>query len=345
MLEVSDPEPRFVVIDSNLVRSGSSYACRALDFLRERGATSVHTVVLTHMHQDHYSGLELILKSFDVERLVIPPMFSANDAVCRRQLDKAKKKLQRQVSLTDDDAIVKPALSLAAILKFIRQNKDKVEEATGRNNVFQIPGASNLELRAHLPLKGIKGQIHAWFENGSAYDNFPHLNDSSIALSVRYRGHNLLLTGDSTRSQWEEHRRLSKRDGVVCLEADLLKAPHHGSKDNNNDSVYDYLLNPEKRCHVFVSSNGRSHPHDEFFALVAARKIQPHCTNLAIQCTAPNVERFPPMSGIPAAARAFIEHYDVDSAPIPCQGDITLRIDDQGDLTIANSTNRPCIYS
>ncbi|HEY2405223.1 MAG TPA: MBL fold metallo-hydrolase [Polyangiaceae bacterium] len=345
VVEVNDEERRVIVVDCNVVRYGGVKRNRTVELLEQLKIKTIDLAVVTHFHRDHCSGFNDIFKNFDVRRLMVPPFLSENQKLFKALRRQVADRLRRSVALTDDGDINDAALGLASVLKFIATQQSRVEEGSGKNGVIGVQGAGQLEIRTHLPLKAMKAILQGLMRGDSDLDTLADVNDSSVVLSLEYRGHTVVLGADSTLGQWTEHRRQMERDGVLSLNADALKVPHHASKHNSNESIYKYLLGDDTAGKfVFVSANGKSHPHDEFFDLVVRLGLQPRCTNLASQCFGANVVRWVPMKDIPPEAAAFITHYPIESAPIQCQGDIVLEIDDNGRTQVSNSTGRGCVY-
>lgn len=169
------------------------------------------------------------------------------------------------------------------------------------------------------------------------------MNDSSIAFKLNCFGHNILLTGDSTKSQWMAHKIQMARDIILNLNVDCLKIPHHGSKDNNTNDLYNYFFNSNKfPKYTFTSADGLRHPDKEFFELVTKFDLIPYCTNLSQFCLPPNVLRFESMKDIPNINHPFLINY-IEKKPIPCQGDLHIRLTSK-EIRIRNSTGIPCIF-
>ncbi len=171
------------------------------------------------------------------------------------------------------------------------------------------------------------------------------MNDSSIAFCLNCYGHKILLTGDSTFTQWREHKRQMSWDNITNLKINSLKAPHHGSKYDNNEELYEYCFdfneNREAK-HLFISADGIRHPDKEVFDLINKFELIPHCTNFSKHCLPPSVVQFKPMTDIPKKMRTFLLNY-AEKLAIPCQGDILLSISDS-EIKITNSSGMPCIY-
>ncbi len=268
-----------------------------------------------------------------------------NNVVLSLNEEKLRDKIKEIRNLTADEVVNSYIKSLAYLIHYITNNEEKVEEAIGKEQVFRVPELDEFTGTIFLPLAKIKGILQQKIETGNfELDAFPTMNDASIALKIDFLGKKILFTGDSTLPVWLEHKRQMDRDGIDNLDIDFLKVSHHGSRENNTDELYEYIFkNFDTLKHVFVSANGISHPHDEFWMLVSKYNLKPYCTNLSKQCMGKNVEKLIPQDKIPKEFRTFIEKYEITSLPIPCQGNITLTIDSTG-CEIRGSTNVPCIY-
>jgi len=96
------------------------------------------------------------------------------------------------------------------------------------------------------------------------------VNDCSIGVRVTRGAFHMLLPGDAETDE-EEWWTGTHRD---LLEADILKAGHHGS-DNATDSAWLAVVRPRV---VVISANGRQHPFADVLALLAARSLPVYCT-------------------------------------------------------------------
>ncbi len=338
-----DNPPHFAVIDCNLNLSRKESEPKAYAYLMQRQVKELDTVVLTHLHKDHFTGLEFFLKNFDVRVFRIPPFLSRNDKVYDGVIKKLSGKIEEEIRRSTDPFVFRPARSLAAILAYVSNNEDKVEEAVGKNNAIKLCG---FDASISLPLPRIKGQLHAkLLSQGSTSNTFPEMNDASVVVTVEHGGHRVTLAGDSTIDQWAEHERQMDRDRITSLETTVLKVPHHGSRHNNNARLYGYLLKKPIAGRVtIVSANGSTHPHDEYFQLVHQFGLEPYCTSLAEQCRNPNLIRLSGQTQLPPDARPFVDNYKSEGPSIACQGDVTVEIDSNGLKKVSGSTGNVCVY-
>jgi len=341
---VDEDQKKYIVIDSCRTGESPNRINPAFEFLKSRNVSVINALVITHFHTDHFTGIEEFLNGFEIKKLFIPPVFSENTTKFNTQIKHFKARAKELYERSDDELIRGKSFSLAHLLVYLSRNWEKVEELKGRENKFRVPDMSEISGWIYLPLPLIKGALRSKIIEGDFdIDNYSEANDHSAAIRIDYENRKVLFGGDSNPARWKEHARQMKRDDVVNLESEFLKVPHHGSKHNNTSEIYKYILDrTETRNIVFVSANGISHPHDEFFKLIEDLNIKPYCTNLSPQC----IKQIIPLrkkKEIPQHAEAFIQNYTQELKPYPCQGDICLSINSSS-YSIKTSSHLPCPY-
>ncbi len=336
-------QSRFVLIDCNSRMRDGALHCPPFEYLKLRGVSKIDALVITHLHADHYFGVHLILDSFSVGKIVVPPFISQNDRIFREVVEQYKRKLRDAVARSSSSTIGARALSLARLLAFICENEDLVQEGKGPESILRFAGISTFEARVLLPHKRIKGLLNEQLRTGKFdLDSYPGWNDASLAILLEVEGVRILLGGDSTLPQWNEHMRQMKRDGKSSWDVVVLKAPHHGSDHNNTAALINYLygVNPEEPAAILVSANGRSHPGSKFYQLVKESGLTPYCTNLSTSCADQALED---LDNFPAEMRQFLMHYPVNRGSARCQGDVVVRVNN-GRAELFNTTGHPCVY-
>jgi beta-lactamase superfamily II metal-dependent hydrolase len=344
VVELVDGDKKaYIVIDCNVVGEGEAAINRAYEFLKKKNVKVLDALVVTHLHRDHYTGIEDFL-NFQIEKIIIPPFLSQNSETINKRVHALKNKIIELVERGPDALIGRQALSLAALIEYMSSNEDKVFEAVGPSQELRIKSFTHPIGKILLPLAKIKGLIGQAIESGDyELDTFKQMNDSSVVLSLEIGEQRVVLGGDATRSQWLEHKRVMARDSVDTIGATALKVPHHGSKYDNVKETYSYIFDKSEGRFACVSANGKHHPDDEFFALATEAKLQPYCTNLAGQCVGESVVNISGVLKLKKEFRTFAVNYEFEDPPTSCQGDITLEIDASG-IKIFNSTGNGCIY-
>lgn len=333
---------KYVVIDSNLIKRNGQFINPAYELLKSKNIEKISTLIVSHFHKDHYNGVEHLLNNFDIDKVVMPPILSTKSNIYNKTIRKYAASVRDLANRSANKETFQQAISLAFLLYYLTNNEDKIEEAAGHELILRFPDIPETAL-VYLPLKKIKGVLQQKIASDSFDPNFfPEMNDASIAFILDCFGHKILFSSDSTYNQWREHKSIMLKNGINNLGIDLLKVPHHGSKNNNNKDLYSYFFkNNANKKDIFISANGIKHPDKELFSLIEEFNLSPHCTNLSALCLG-NVVQFRQMSDIPRAVRPFIIHY-VEQVPQPCQGDILLNITGSG-IEISSSTGNQCIY-
>lgn len=98
-------------------------------------------------------------------------------------------------------------------------------------------------------------------------------NDSSVVLRIEYAGRSVLLTGDA-----ETRAEESMIAAGLDLQADILKAGHHGSRGSSSAEFLDRVA-PSLAILSCGRLNHFGHPHEELLKRLADRKIAIHRTD------------------------------------------------------------------
>lgn len=329
-------EDSFALIDSNIYKSDPP----ALTKLSQLGCTKLNFVLLTHPHADHYRGLPLIMDRYPVDTFYSYPI-KIDQAGRLRKLGEIYKKRIAHPTKTIRTA----AMDFLLTLKKAKETGEW-HELTGPENRIRAKGFSNVELTAVLPLPKNKGEYFQMIENGddSVFEN-RNLNKLSVALRLRYAGLELILGADGTVSDWMGHRKEFKKTNET-INASIVKLPHHGSKNDCDSSVIDYVFS-NKSDHntiALISATGnKHHPHEEVIQNLQAKGIKPYCTNLSKVCRG-NISRINTNKNLEASLNRYVNSSVVDDKNQPCQGDIQLAITEDGKSDIFTEYNHPCPY-
>jgi beta-lactamase superfamily II metal-dependent hydrolase len=96
-------------------------------------------------------------------------------------------------------------------------------------------------------------------------DNEAEFNDNSVVLKLTYGQFSALLTGDM--EERNEARLVS--ENTTALDADVLKAGHHGSRTSSSSPFLD-ALTPEVVVISLGAGNTYGHPHQEALDRISA---------------------------------------------------------------------------
>lgn len=220
-----------------LVDGGSSSVSgvgekRILPFLKAKGIWKIDCVFVSHMDEDHVSGIKEILSQMpDTEKkgLKASPWYNGN----------------------------------------VRINRMVLPELSGWESEFQslIKLAEEKGVEILLTAAGdrVLTEGKLWFyclspESDREYDD---RNSASMVLLAEYGDFDLLLTGDATKeteekliSVWQNTPELCKR------EVEVLKVAHHGSSTSTSEQFLK-VLSPEFAVISCGRNNRYGHPHRE----------------------------------------------------------------------------------
>ena len=83
-------------------------------------------------------------------------------------------------------------------------------------------------------------------------------NEMSLTFRLNYNDHSVLFTGDIGKKTIS--RLLSDSYIKEKLDVDILKVPHHGSKNSLNEDFYE-LVSPDYALISYGKNNTYGHPH------------------------------------------------------------------------------------
>ncbi|MBL8024902.1 MAG: MBL fold metallo-hydrolase, partial [Fibrobacteres bacterium] len=344
VIEVYAETTQYIVIDSQLKDDKTN---PGVEYLKALGVKNIAALFVTHFHFDHINGMDDYFNTFEVEKLFIPPVLSSKDHLFREQVSNLKKKMLVSIKQTSSSHVIKNMSGLESIVRFICKNPDKIEELQGKDVSISIPSLPTLQGSAYLPLPRIKGEIRQTLIKGNYdFNRWSQLNDSSLALHFELGNKSVLLTGDSTLTQWYERKRQTDRDNRPHLDVQVLKVSHHGSKENNDEKLFSYLFSNNDKSKIgIVSANGISHPSPDVLSLVNKFGLRLFCTNLSNFCANGLLSNASNLESLPHCMQQSLSHY-IDRKQTTCQGNIivTLRAEDPI-CNVSTSNAFPCVYN
>jgi hypothetical protein len=340
----TDTAQSFGVIDSNTPAGGTP---KALAKLKQLGANRLSFVALTHPHRDHFSGLYSIISAFPN---AIDSFYSCPFGDLLHNRDRLKKLttgLNTIMSRSDGTVERLAALEMAQILFWANQgaaaNRLDWYECKGEEFSIAPTGFSDIAINTILPPARVVSEYVSRISRGdmSVFGKFDD-NEISLAFKFLYKGKCIVLGGDGTEANWRIRRRYEHR-GEKKLAAEAVNLPHHGSKYDCTGDVLNQLFSGDGRRFAVTSADGISHPDLEVIEWLEKNSIEPFCTNLIQACGA-NVQRLIALPTLEPELARWIREVAVANEVQTCQGDVMIRIDQTGDLTVEPEYNHPCGY-
>lgn len=278
---ISCPETReaFVVdcIDADAV----------LDYLQQEQIQFLRSIIVTHLHADHYSNVADLLANYAlVPDLQACEVLAFNEFLNQKDFEKLlSEKLPLAQIFEDSDmhsSNVETPLSRKTHLEDLRRWADQNKLKCSSLQVSASP----------WPFKGFMTNttqiLHPYFRDYPKLE-VRGLNNTSIVIRIVGLGTSALLTGDLEPAGWrfllENHPDVYKD----ILKCDVLKFPHHGGAWSALDT--ESLLNTVQPSVVIfsVGTNGAKygHPNRAVFEVLSSSTyshIQVLCTQATNQC-------------------------------------------------------------
>lgn len=229
-----------VLIESNgkylLMDTGHTDASNTLvTALRNIGVSELD-VYISHMHGDHFGGLEAVCRNFKVNRLYLPDI-----ELCQEYETPEAKKSIDQIYKEQTDIARKDTSKGTKVIYLRPEAKGTVTEprVSPVYNQFSVGGAS-------CTVIGPVGTHHL----GEFSKNLYYLNNTSLCTIIQCGNFRYMTCGDL---QKDEDGNLTNYYGYG-LNCDMLKLSHHGLSNANSD----YFLSRVSPMWSFAENHGYS---------------------------------------------------------------------------------------
>lgn len=287
-----------IVVDSN-VPAGYKES-PLLDFFRARPSEkrNIDFLVITHPDRDHYRGLVDVLRLVEESGGVVRRAgYCLLHGDIKKEIDEQLRRLKRcnerlpaaESKETSLQRQVRVGLADYQKLTACLERAETFENLVG----YQILNSIGV---VHLTLLGPTGTTYRntlkpVFDALVASWTGQHLprscpaNALSAILHVKIGGSTILLTGDMEHEEWtnclndHSHR---PHAAAHFQPADVVKAPHHGSRTGTSTQMWQTSLKPEG-CVVISAGHQHGHPHPETTDDIRNRLNNPdrlYCTNV-----------------------------------------------------------------
>lgn len=226
--------------------------------LRNYGISKIDTLLLTHMHLDHIGGVPAVLEKLQVKKLVLPPAAVTEIGTSAKTAGRSETNVSLKAAVRTKMTALPEAAILAEIYALAGKKLIPIVPVSAGNRIILDPEIS-IEVLAPLQNKTSGGPVDS--------------NNSSIVLKLSYGQDSLLLTGDIEAAAVEALLG-AHRD----LQADVLKVPHHGSRNSLSAEFY-RQVDPDLAV-ITVGRNLFGHPAGEVLAALKANDIRITRTDL-----------------------------------------------------------------
>lgn len=198
----------------------------------------IEAVFLSHPQKDHYGGLTFILDRYKILKIIISPI--------------------------DNEA--------SSFQKLLSKIKEKnISTSLGLAGETYLVGNSKIQILS--PLKSmIEKETYQEKNFFSLRKTSKDPNYFSIIMNYEENGTNVLFTGDAPGNLLDKISRLDK------IKSDILKVPHHGSK---NGLTKNFLRAADPFMAVIsVGKNSYGHPSKSILDLLTEEKVQIRRTDM-----------------------------------------------------------------
>lgn len=304
-----------------------------LDYLEQEQVAYLRGVIITHLHEDHYREVAILLKNCSLAvGIRTCEVLAFNEVVDRKN---------RQVLIQDADEHSshygnllgrRPTLtSYSSLLRWRDQEENKSKYALIRVQRGTFPPKNTLA--NILDLDGTLARnmylVHPYAGDFIGLES-KGLNNTSVALYVKGPGSSALLTGDLEPAGWQG---LLKNHPV--LHSDVLKFPHHGGTWQAIDA--DNLLKTVQPSAVVISvgTEGEKyrHPHKDVFAALAKYpNIRVLCTQATNQCQSSVLDKRVPVIkqlDLQASSNSQQRIGSKSKQGCPCAGTVIVELGDE----------------
>lgn len=220
------------------------------DFLKKQGVEHLDLLLVTHFHRDHIGGLERLLETVTVDRL-LTPYLPPEDA--------------ESLDPDGDNGLPRAARNLLRCMDLyaqpLRRHGDRVRERVElsghRMETLRLTEDLTMDILFGEPaLYPRQRQVLdvAFRGERNAYDLIhwaKSMNVASLRQRLHYHGREIVLGGDAYAHMWET---------VTATPCDILKVPHHASLSSTTRKLL-HLLQPETAVVCVAAGRPDERPH------------------------------------------------------------------------------------
>lgn len=247
--ELYGPRPFRLLVDAGLPQvkpEPGSARVSCASYLRDLGVRHIDVLVITHLHLDHFGGVQTLLEQVSVDRVYagyLPP--------------------HPERHLAPQSDAVKTLRGQAECLNLWCETVQRLERAgcklhpVGQSETLSLTDRLTAELV--VPNEGVwTFQKQVWddlLDGRRVPDDLAYLasksrNPGSLRLRLAYAGRRVELTGDCYGAMW---------DREPLKPCDILKVPHHG----DGKAVTETLVRKLRPAHAVISCASQYIPHKD----------------------------------------------------------------------------------
>ena len=212
-----------------------------MPYLMHGGADAVDVALVTHLHADHYKGIEELSEVFPVGAVGIPADYRASFPG----------------NLNGSSS----------------ENTEKGQTANSEMKAFYIRPDTKIDISDDVSIDVI-WPIEVSDEPIAADDP----NEHNTVYMINYKGIKVMVTGDLLEA--DEQEMIEYYQGTETLDCDILKVAHHGSKSSSSEAFLD-AAKPEIAVIQCGRNNFYGHPHQQTLERLEIRGIKVYRTDIS----------------------------------------------------------------
>lgn len=256
------------IIDCNKVRKKNP----VLDYIKDLGTSNIEFIIISHPHDDHYSGFKSLLQYVEENKISINWFGHTISNVGKKYW----KLFELGNKATKDlDIILKKAKHLESIGLL---NRWEIIGGNSRididENIFlQSFSPSHEEIETYQQIVKLDAEVNLKEASSAA-------NLLSTVFKLTKNDKSVLLTSDAVLNTFE---RIENEGKIKDIEFDVIQAAHHGSIKNYHPLFWhNRNLKKEKKKAIISAGHHLSyqHPHLKTIIGIKENDYVLHCTNI-----------------------------------------------------------------
>lgn len=220
-----------IKLDDFLLLVDGGYGNTMSDIIKNKDLEDLDGIILTHIDGDHIGGILRLIKDGSFKNLskkenffVVFNEYVDPSTISYKQGDRLKECIGNYPN-------IKLINAYSQNYKIDIKNKCVILKCVENNISCINEGSDSIVIEFISPTKEV---LRKFMKNwGNEKNDAKITNDSSIVFLLSYQNKNILMTGDSSISVFQKKLfDLSKLKKI-----NVIKLPHHGSKNGNNNGV------------------------------------------------------------------------------------------------------------
>lgn len=246
--------------------------------LKNLGITKIDFLQVSHLHKDHYAGLNVILNNFGIEGFGRPNLVKYQEIT----------QIVGFIEIKENNSTELKPNSLTTFLRNIKSkhkqnwaddpnkylhlgNSSQIYETFFNGIKFKIDCVAPLANESEKFIDAIDKAVEKLKADGTSYlgkgflNKFdPEINRTSVVNRIAYGHAFALLTGDTESKVIDAYKKSSISDPIQEIKTVVVKIPHHGSDTSDAELFFkESFISNRKKIAVLTPYDANDLPLDE----------------------------------------------------------------------------------